>query len=116
MIQPASGGQCHFPDYKATDDLDNTIFGEFFKEYPNFPCYNYCEQFRGFSQPDFPVTFQQRYDHFSALLKLCNKYGGYLDISRCGNQWGQALNPVAMLKTTSNWEKACRAYAQNYIL
>ncbi len=116
MIQPASGGQCHFPDYKATDDLDNTIFGEFFKEYPNFLGYNYCEQFWGFSQPDFPVTFQQRYDHFSALLKLCNKYGGYLDISWCGNQWGQALNPIAMLKTNSNWEKACRAYAQNYIL
>lgn len=116
MIQPASGGQCHFPDYAADYDLDDTIFGEFFRDYPNFIGYNYCEQFWGFASQDFPVTYQQRYDHFSALLKLCNKYGGYLDVSWCENQWGSALNPVAMLKTNANWEKACRTYAQNFIL
>ena len=70
MIQPASGGQCHFPDYAADYDLDNTIFGEFFRDYPNFIGYNYCEQFWGFDTEDFPVTYQQRYDHFAALLKL----------------------------------------------
>lgn len=116
MIQPSSGGQSHFPDYSADYDLDNTIFGEFFRDYPNFIGYNYCEQFWGFASQDFPVTYQQRYDHFAALLKLCNKYGGYLDVSWCENQWGSALNPVAMLKTNSNWEKACRTYAQNFIL
>lgn len=116
MIQPASGGQCHFPDYPADYDLDDTIFGEFFKDYPNFIGYNYCEQFWGFASEDFPVTYQQRYDHFSALLKLCNKYGGYLDVSWCENPWGSQLNPVAMLKTNANWEKACRTYAQNFIL
>lgn len=116
MIQPASGGQCHFPDYPADYDLDDTIFGEFFKDYPNFIGYNYCEQFWGFASQDFPVTYQQRYDHFAALLKLCNKYGGYLDVSWCENQWGSALNPIAMLKTNANWEKACRTYAQNFIL
>lgn len=116
MIQPSSGGQCHFPDYSADYDLDNTVFGEFFRDYPNFLGYNYCEQFWGFASQDFPVTYQQRYDHFAALLKLCNKYGGYLDVSWCENQWGSVLNPVAMLKTNSNWEKACRTYAQNFIL
>lgn len=116
MIQPSSGGQCHFPDYKADDDLENTIFGEFFRDYPNFLGYNYCEQFWGFASADFPVTFQQRYDHFSALLKLCNKYGGYLDISWCENQWGSQLNPIAMLKTNQNWERAARTYSENLIL
>ena len=116
MIQPSSGGQSHFPDYSADYDLDNTIFGEFFRDYPNFIGYNYCEQFWGFASQDFPVTYQQRYNHFAALLKLCNKYGGYLDVSWCENQWASALNPVAMLKTNSNWEKACRTYAQNFIL
>ena len=116
MIQPASGGQCHFPDYSADYDLDSTIFGEFFRDYPNFIGYNYCEQFWGFASADFPVTYQQRYDHFAALLKLCNKYGGYLDVSWCENQWGSALNPIAMLKTNANWEKACRTYGQNFIL
>lgn len=116
MIQPASGGQCHFPDYSADTDLDNTVFGEFFRDYPNFLGYNYCEQFWGFASQDFPVTYQQRYDHFSALLKLCNKYGGYLDISWCENQWGSQLNPVALLKTNSNWERAARTYSENLIL
>lgn len=77
--------------------------------------YNYCEQF-WVDTEDFPVTYQQRYDHFAALLKLCNKYGGYLDVSWCENQWGSALNPVAMLKTNANWEEACRTYSQNFIL
>lgn len=116
MIQPASGGQSHFPDYPADYDLDNTIFGEFFRDYPNFIGYNYCEQFWGFASQDFPVTYQQRYDHFAALLKLCNKYGGYLDVSWCENPWGSNLNPVAMLKTNKNWENACRTYKDNFIL
>ncbi len=116
MIQPASGGQCHFPDYKATDDLEDTIFGELFRDYPNFIGFNYAEQFWGFASEDFPVTYQERYDHFSALLKLCNKYGGYLDINWCENQWGSALNPIAMLKTNANWEQACRQYGSNLIL
>lgn len=116
MIQPASGGQCHFPDYPADYDLDNTVFGEFFRDYPNFLGFNYAEQFWGFASQDFPVTYQERYNTFSALLKLCNKYGGYLDINWCENQWGSALNPVAMLKTNSNWEKACRQYGSNLIL
>ncbi len=116
MIQPASGGQCHFPDYSADYDLDKTIFGEFFRDYPNFIGYNYCEQFWGFSQADFPITYQDRYRHFSALLKLCNKYGGYLDISICENMWGTALNPIGLLKQVPEWEKACRLYSENYIL
>ena len=116
MIQCASGGQCHFPDYAADYDLDDTIFGEFFRDYPNFLGYNYCEQFWGFASEDFPVTYQERYDHFAALLKLCNKYGGYLNVSWCENQWGSALNPIAMLKTNTNWMEACSIYAENFIL
>lgn len=116
MIQPASGGQCHFPDYAATDDLENTIFGEFFRDYPNFIGYNYCEQFWGFDQAGFTPSCADRYRHFAALLKLCNKYGGYLDVSWCANRWSPGLNPIAMLKTVPEWEEACRLYSQNYIL
>lgn len=116
MIQPASGGQCHFPDYAADDDLENTIFGEFFRDYPNFIGYNYCEQFWGFDQEGFTPSCADRYRHFAALLKLCNKYGGYLDVSWCANRWSPGINPIAMLKTVPEWEKACRLYSQNYIL
>lgn len=116
MIQPSSGGQCHFPDYAADYDLDTTIFGEFFRDYPNFIGYNYCEQFWGFEQADFPITCADRYRHFAALLKLCNKYGGYLDVSWCGNQWSPKINPLAMLKQVPEWEEACRNYSDNFIL
>lgn len=116
MIQPASGGQCHFPDYPANYDFDNSLFGEFFKDYPNFLGFNYSEQFWGFESTDFPVTPLQRYQHFAGLLKLCNKYGGYLDINWCANRWSAPLNPVAMLKKCPEWRSACENYSQNYIL
>lgn len=107
-----SGGQCHFPDYKADDDLENTIFAEFFRDYPNFLGYNYCEQFWGFEQESFPISCQDRYRHFAALLKLCNKYGGYLNVSWCANQWSPSINPLAMLKQVPEWEAACRQYSK----
>ncbi len=118
MIQPASGGYCHFPDYAVDYDLETTLFGEFFREYPNFLGFNYCEQFWGFNEKQFPFspTVEDRYLHFANLLKLTNKYGGYLTISWCGNEWGQSLNPIAMLKRIPEWEDACSKYAQNYIL
>ncbi len=120
MIQPASGGQCHFPDYydgsPDGNDIYGTVFEEFFREYPNFIGYNYCEQFWGFEQADFPISCPNRYRHFANLLELCNKYGGYLDISWCGNQWGPNINPLAMFKRVPEWGEACEKYHQNLIM
>ncbi len=116
MIQPASGGQCHFPDYDETVDYEDTLYAEFFREYPNFLGFNYCEQFWGFEQADFPVTPTERYEHFAKLLELSNKYGGYLVVSWCGNQWSPAINPLAMIKRVPNFEQACRTYTENFIL
>lgn len=130
MVQPASGGQCHFPDYDssgnivnfpnkgeftahADDDYENTIYAEFFRDYPGFIGFNYSEQFWGFESSDFPVTPIQRYQHFAKLLKLCNKYGGYLNINWCANQWSAPLNPVAMLKRCPEWKTACEQYSDN---
>ncbi len=133
MVQPSSGGQCHLPDYDssgnivdfpnkskftahADSDYENTIYAEFFRDYPNFIGFNYCEQFWGFDQADFPISCKQRYQHFANLLKLCNKYGGYLDVSWCGNQWSPNINPLAMLKQVPEWEESCRKYSDNLIL
>ena len=117
MVQPASGGPCHFPDYDPAEvNYDDTLFGEFFRDYPNFIGFNYCEQFWGFEQEDFPVTPVERYIHFAGLLELCNKYGGYLVDSWCGNEWGQALNPLAMIKRVPEFEEAARKYSDNFIL
>lgn len=118
MIQPASGGLCHFPDYYGEDEsLEGTIFDEFF-EYPNFLGYNYCEQFWGFKDKAHPerLTAEERYLHFAKLLELCNKRGGYLDVSWCVNQWGPGISPLAMLKKIPEWEEASRKYSQNFIL
>lgn len=116
MIQPASGGQCHFPDYDASTDYEDTLYAEFYRDYPNFIGFNYCEQFWGFESADFPVTPIERYEHFARLLELADKYGGYLVVSWCGNQWSPAINPMAMLKQVPAFEEACGKYTQNYIL
>lgn len=116
MIQPASGGQCHFPDYDTSIDYEDTLYAEFYRDYPNFIGYNYCEQFWGFASADFPVTAEQRYEHFAGLLELSNRYGGYLVVSWCGNQWSPSINPLAMLKKVPAFEEACRKYSDNYIL
>lgn len=119
MIQPASGGPCHFPDYDPAEiDYDDTLFGEFFRDYPNFLGYNYAEQFWGFDNyvKGFSVTAEQRYIHFAGLLELCNKYGGYLVDSWCGNEWGQSINPLAMIKRIPEFEEAARLYSDNFIL
>lgn len=130
MVQPASGAQCHFPDYDssgnivdfpnkgefvshADNDYENTIYAEFFRDYPNFIGFNYSEQFWGFEQKDFTVTPIQRYQHFTNLLKLCNKYGGYLNINWCANQWSPNINPIAMLKRCPEWREACEKYSEN---
>lgn len=116
MVQPASGGQCHFPDYDGSTDYEETLYAEFFRDYPNFLGFNYCEQFWGFDQVDFPVSAKQRYRHFANLLKLSNKYGGYLVVSWCGNQWSPNINPLAMIKQVPEFEQACRDYTENFIL
>lgn len=116
MIQQSSGGQSHFPDYDSSTDYEDTIYAEFYRDYPNFIGYNYCEQFWGFESADFPITPEERYEHFAGLLELGHKYGGYLVVSWCGNQWSPGLNPLAMLKKVPAYEEACRKYTRNYIL
>ncbi len=115
MVQPASGGQCHFKDYPK-GGLEGTLFEEFFRDYPNFLGFNYCEQFWGFESADFPVTPLQRYKHFANLLELTNKYGGYLVVSWCGNEWSQNISPLSMLRRLPQFEEACRKYTENFIL
>ena len=122
MVQPASGGFSNFPDYKKGDNLEETLYGEFFRDYPNFLGFNYCEQFWGFDDKYDQAgkkrspTLPQRYEHFGNLLELCNKYGGYLVVSWCGNQWGQWCSPLAQLKTHNYFADQLSKYADNFIL
>lgn len=116
MIQPASGGLTHFPDYDETVDYEETIYAEFYRDYPNFLGFNYCEQFWGFDHPDFKVSFAERLVHLGNLVKLGNKYGGYVVVSVTGGHWGAALNPVAMIKAHPNFEEVLRNHPENFII
>ncbi|WP_429002451.1 glycoside hydrolase family 98 domain-containing protein [Xanthomonas sacchari] len=115
MIQPSSGGFSHFPDYAPDADLESTVYGEFFRDYPNFIGFNYAEQFWGFDQPC-SGSAAQRWEHWSNLLKLTNKYGGYLTVSFTGGFWGANINPLAMVKRNERLRTAFGAYAKNFII
>jgi len=112
MIQQSSGGFHQFSDF------DLSVYEEFFREYPNLIGFNYAEQFWGYDDPNDPLSaaWPDRITHFANLLGLCNKYGGYLVVSWCGNQWSPNINPIGMLKRNSAFAAACRQYTENYIL
>lgn len=113
MLQPSSGGYSQLPDYDPGIDLHNTVYGEFFRDYPNFLGFNYAEQFWGFGGAC-GATSQQRWHHLANLLKLTNEYGGYLTVSFSGDQAG--LNAVSMVKSDPTLETALRQYAGNFIM
>ena len=112
IVQPSSGGFSQFSDF------DMSVYEEFYRDYPNFIGFNYCEQFWGYDSPTDPLSakWTDRIAHFANLLKLSNRNGGYLVVSWCGNQWSPNINPIAMLKRDPNFAPACRDYTENYIL
>ncbi len=110
MIQQASGGYNHFGDY------DLGVYEDFYRNYPNFIGFNYAEQFWGFGDPPLSPPWIDRISHFANLLELGHKYGGYLVVSWCGNQWSPSINPIAMLKRNAAFEAASRLYTENFIL
>lgn len=115
MVQPASGGFCHFPDAAFYADLEGSVFEEFYRDYPNFVGFNYCEQFWGFDD-QFSVTYPQRLVHWTHLMELSHRYGGYLTISFCGPYWGASLNAIAMHKRDARFAEVCKAYPENLIV
>ncbi|NQX01715.1 DNRLRE domain-containing protein [bacterium] len=112
MVQPSSGGFSQFSDF------DMSVYEEFYRDYPNFIGFNYCEQFWGYDSPTDPLSanWTDRIAHFANLLGLSNRYGGYLVVSWCGNQWSPNINPIAMVKRIPAFAAACRNYTENYIL
>lgn len=115
MVQPSAGGFSHFPDYGPNVDLESTIYGELFRDYPNFLGINYAEQFWGFDTECSPSPIA-RWEHWANLLKLTNKYGGYLAVSFTGGFWGANINPIGMIKRNSTFENALKSYGKNFII
>jgi hypothetical protein len=112
MVQPSSGGFSQFSDF------DLSVYEEFYRDYPNMIGFNYAEQFWGYDSPTDPLSTKwvDRINHFANLLALSNRYGGYLVVSWCGNQWSPNINPIAMLKRIPAFAAASRDYTENYIL
>ncbi|MBO9562645.1 MAG: carbohydrate-binding protein [Niastella sp.] len=120
MIQQSSGGFQHF------SETDLAVYEEFYRDYPNFIGFNYAEQFWGYDGSLQPPTsnsydaisppWASRISLFANLLELSNRYGGYLVVSWCANQWDANINPIGMLKRNPAFAAACRNYTQNYIL
>ena len=111
IVQLSSGGYAQFSDF------DLSVYEEFYLDYPNLIGFNYAEQFWGFGDPDpLSAKWDDRINHFANMLELSNRYGGYLVVSWCGNQWSPNINPIAMLKRNPKFEEACRIYTENYIL
>ena len=109
IVQQSSGGFQHFSDF------DLRIYEELYRDYPNLIGFNYAEQFWGYDDP-FSVTWLQRMAHFTNLLKLSNKYGGYLTVSWCGNEWSPSINPMAMMKRNPDFLAATKQFNKNFIL
>ena len=111
MIQPSSGGYCHF------SNSDISQWEDFFREYPNFIGFSYAEQFWGFDDVYAgSVTWLQRVAHWVDLMKLNQKYGGYLMVSWCANQYDANINPVAMMKRNPAFAAICKQSPKNFIL
>lgn len=112
MVQVASGGFAQFSD----SDLSN--YEKLYQDFPNLIGFNYAEQFWGFDDASDPLStaWSDRIAHFADLLELSHKYGGYLVVSWCGNQWSPSINPVGMLKRNPNFAETCRKYKENFIL
>lgn len=107
-IQVASGGYGRFSDY------DISMFEEFYRDYPNVIGFNYAEQFWGFGDMPQSPPWSDRVAHWVNLMKLNQKYGGYLVVSWCGQ--GSAISPIAMFKRNPEFAAICRESPQHFIL
>ena len=102
-VQCSSGGFSHF------SETEMNVYDEFYRDYPNFIGWNYCEQFWGFDDP-FSCSFPERLNHFADLIELSHKYGGYLIVSFCGEHYSASLNPVAKMKRDERLKNRCKQY------
>lgn len=112
VVQHSSGGYAHFSDF------DLSVYEEFYQEFPNLIGFSYAEQFWGYDDSTDPLSpaWNDRITHFANLLELSNRYGGYLVVSWCGNQWSPSINPIGMLKRNPRFAETSRKFTENYIL
>lgn len=113
MVQGASGGFCHWPDFSDYSQFEGSLFEEFYREYPNFIGFNYAEQGWGFGNNS--STYDERLQHFANLMQLNHEYGGFLVVSFLNPSGAASNSGVAMIKRSSAFADVCRKYPENFI-
>lgn len=113
MVQPSSGGPCHWADCESYSDLQGSVFEELFQLFPNFLGFNYAEQGWGYGSD---ANYLRRLSHFACLMRLCHDYGGYLTVSFFNPSYGSANSGVAIIKRSADLADACRQYKDNFIV
>lgn len=109
IIQPASGYINNLPYTQSADD----IYEHFYKTYPNFLGYNFCEQCWGFPNE---LAIDERASLFSNLIKLSNKYGGYLFVSYTQTMNAPNTNGVAFLKRSRSLRTSAKNFSENFVM
>lgn len=107
-VQCASGGHSRFSDF------DLTYYERYYNEYPNFIGWNFAEQFWGFGEDGTP-TFPERLALFGELLKLGEKYGGYLIVSFTQAEYSADMMPIAYMKRNRNVCEQLTSHPENFI-
>ena len=107
-VQCASGGHSRFSDF------DLTYYERYFNEYPNFIGWNFAEQFWGFGEEDTP-TFPERLALFGEILKICNRYGGYLIVSFTQAEYSADMMPIAYMKRNAIVNEQLTNHPENFI-
>lgn len=113
MVQGASGGICHWPDYQSYSQFKGSLFEEFYRDYPNFIGFNYAEQGWGFGNNS--ATYEERLQHFANLMQLSHEYGGYLTVSFLNPSGAASNSGVAMIKRNRDFADACKKHPENFI-
>ncbi len=113
MVQCASGGHSRFSDH------DLSVYENYFRQYPNFIGWNFAEQFWGFGevQEDGTVTpsFLERLSLFCDILKMCQRYGGYLVVSFTQGAYGPDLMPMSYMKRHPELRQLLTEHPEHFI-
>lgn len=113
MIQPASGGICHFEDYDNYEEMEQSNFKRFYETYPNFLGLNYCEQFWGFSD-EYPL--EKRIAQWKNFVRLSHQYGGYCLVSFTAGYTAAGINPIYYIRDNAEFAAMLKLYPENFCI
>lgn len=113
MIQPSSGAHNRLPEITA-DGQGLESYEQYFRQYPNFIGFSFCEQFWGFGKDGCP-TWEERQTTYLHVLQLCRQYGGYLTMSFTQAYDNCLMMPMGILKNNAQLRAFLQQYPEHFI-